>query len=221
MYLDRFFVVFLIATLFQSVSPLQADIHVLNNEGTWLSQYFSNTLIDFEVGPNDASVAGTYAGQGVTFNDHNTGHPKFWGATAYAGNYGMFTKPNAVDGGGGFSAVFSSPVKAISLHSHDVEYPAFPNSILSFYDSSNNLINSFNLGGTGVGHGGTVWGFNGFFSDAVDIARVDLAIDAGDAMSFDNFRFASASVPEPSAATVGLLFGLFGVAGFRVGRKTR
>ena len=96
--------------------------------------------------------------------------------------------------------------------------------VASSADASNTPIGSFDLLATGGGHnpgGGFAWGFNGFYSAAGDISRVDITIASNDFVTFDDLRFSagSSSTPVPEAGTLVMLAsGLAGLLGRR--RKT-
>ena len=119
----------------------------------------------------------------------------------------MFTVDPYNAGAGGWAATFNVPVQAVGFWSGDVQ---FPGSTIAIYNSANSLLGTYDLMGSGGGHGPYLYGFNGFVSDALDIARVEVAIDGRsgpvlDAVWFDNFQY-SAPIPAPGA----ILLGTFG-----------
>ncbi len=176
------------------------DIVTSPSEAAWESSISDRQLVDFEGfgGP----VAANYFNIGVTFADQNGGVPKFWSDFVYEGAQSMFTRDNGSDGGGGFSTIFSSPQMGVAFWSGDVQ---FSGSTVTFYDSGDLLLGTFDLFDSGTGHGASAYGFNGFVSDAADIARMDVAIAINDAVNFDKLQFGVNPVPEPSGAFIASL----------------
>ena len=180
------------------------DVVTSPSEAAWESSISDRQLVDFEgfSGP----VAANYFNIGVTFADHNGGVPKFWNDFVYQGVQSMLTRDNGSDGGGGFSTIFSSPQMGVAFWGGDVQ---FSGSTVRFFDSGNLLLGTFDLYESGIGHGASAYGFNGFVSDTANIARMDVAIAITDAVNFDKLQFGVTPIPEPSSAfiaSLGLLY---------------
>ncbi len=187
--------IFILNSAMSSARLAVGDVVSSPSEAAWETAISDRQLVDFEGfgGP----VGATYLALGVTFANHNSGVPIFWNDFVFEGVQAMFTRDNGSQGGGGFSTVFSSPQMGVAFWSGDVQ---FSGSTVSFYDSADSLLGTFDLFDSGTGHGATVYGFNGFISDTAEIARMDVAVGSTDAVNFDKLQFGTTAVPEPSIA---------------------
>ena len=176
------------------------DIVTSPTEAAWQSSMTSSNLVDFE--SNSGAVGNTYLGLGVAFANFNTGVPTFWIGAGLNSAQSLYTKTFTGEGGGGFSTAFTNPQKGVAFWSLDVE---FAGSTVSFYDSANNFLKSFDLQASGTGHGQFVYGFNGYISDFTDIGRMDLAVITADAVWFDDVQFGVSSIPEPGTSWLALV----------------
>ena len=152
---------------------------------------------------------------GVTFSDFNGGAPYATNVFPHEGVNSMFTVVPWNAGGGGWAVDFDTPIQSFAFWAGDVQ---FSGSTISIFDFANDLLGSYDLMGSGGGHGPSLYGFNGFLSDALDISRVELAINSADAVWFDNFQYSPSQTPVPEPTTF-ILFGT-GIAGL-VGTRLR
>ncbi|HCO94265.1 MAG TPA: hypothetical protein DIU00_09985 [Phycisphaerales bacterium] len=175
-------------------STSYASIMSVANEGTWQTTMGSWNTADFEDfwGPVNTQYAG------VTFSGFNGGSPYTTTAFPYGGLNSVFTVVTMNAGGGGWTATFATPVQGFAFWSNDVQ---FSGSTISIWDSQSNLLGTYDLMNSGSGHRPYFYGFNGFVSNAFDIAKVEVAIDITDAIWFDNFQYSP--VPVPGAVILG------------------
>lgn len=185
----------------------RATIVPVADEPTWQAEVGANSQVDFEsfTGP----VTSEYAG--LVFSDFNEGSPASVAQYPYEGDNCLFTRGSDSEGGGGWAADFDAPTRGFAMWSGDVQ---FLGSTISFYDTGHDILATFDLLESGTGNGPAVYGFNGYFSDAADIARVEITIEPSDAVWFDNVQFgagAVSAVPDESAdaTTWGQLKSLF------------
>jgi hypothetical protein len=191
------------AALAIQVGTSHATITSITDEATWQSMagFWSTAGFEGFLGP----VSTQYAG--VSFGDFNGGSPYATAFFPYEGQNSMSTVYPYNGGGGGWAAAFNTPVQAVGFWSGDVQ---FSGSTISIFDSGNGLLGTYDLMGSGGGHGPYLYGFNGFVSNTLDIARVEVAIDGHsgpilDAVWFDNFQYS----PIPAPGAIWLLgFGL-------------
>lgn len=169
----------------------EAALTSISDETTWQSLAGSWRTVDFEgfLGP----VTTQYPG--VAFSDFNGGSPYTTDVAAYEGQNSMFTAIPMFGGGGGWRTEFAAPITGVAFWSLDVQ---FTGSIISIYNAAETLLGSYDLMGSGGGHGDSLWGFNGFISDSPDIKSVTLSIVDEDAVWFDNLQHTP--VPVPAAA---------------------
>lgn len=209
MKMAKFGIVIIFLFVFVQCSLSNATIITINNEAVWQTTVGSWRTADFEdfVGPANNQYTG------VTFSGANGGSPYSTNIFPHEGNNSMFSVLPWNAGGGGWAASFDNPIQAFAFWSDDVQ---FVGSTVSIFDSSNDLLASYDLMGSGGGHGPYLYGFNGFVSDAFDIAHVEISINSTDAIWFDNFQYSSANTPVPEPTTCMLLFtGLIGLVGIK------
>jgi hypothetical protein len=190
-----------------SESPSEAALTSISNEITWQTSAVSWSTVDFEgfLGP----VTTQYPG--VVFSGFNGGSPYTTTVNAYEGQNSMFTAIPMYAGGCGWSTEFASPITGVAFWSLDVQ---FIGSTVSVFNSAGTLLGSYDLMGSGGGHGPFLWGFNGFISDKPDIKRITLSIVETDAIWFDNLQHTP--VPVPAAFWL-LVTGLVGLIGIKHG----
>ena len=185
--------IFIIACTLFSFTNAWAVITEVNDEATWQSNFPQINVADFEgfLG----SVTNQY--QGVTFSGFNDGSPEAIKIVPFRGSNSMFTKPWSV-GGGGWAIDFHAPVNGVAFWAYDVQ---FPGSTICLLTSSNEVIDTFDILESGVGHDEYIYGFNGYISDKSDIARIELSINYIDAVCFDDVQYPA--IPAPGAMLLG------------------
>lgn len=179
------------SVLVAGVSIAPAAVTVVTNEPTWQTLCSGTHLIDFEafLGPLTTEYPG------LTFAPFNGGVMNATVQFPRTGAHSGFTAlGEGGNGGGGWSATFDTPVRGFAMWSGDVQWPG---STVSLYGAGNVLLGTYDIYNTGGGHGPTAYGFNGFASDAADIERVDVAIDAADAVWFDDMVWAESGPAGP------------------------
>ena len=209
--------------LLWTVNPSQA-MPIFTNEAAFLTAVGAgSTLINFDTDPannpipNNTPINTQYQSIGVEFNPFNGGNP-------IASNHFALSAPNALQtvpdsqGGGGFEAIFTAPVRGIGLQVGDVQDHRFGNTVFQVFDANNTSLGTFDLFDE-LGDGSFRFLFFGVTSNT-PISRLQISIGALDYVTFDDLRFQSAAVPEPSTflLTTGLL-GLLGLLGYGLRRR--
>lgn len=188
-------------------SLAQAGLTTHTTEAAWQSAVSSPTLIDFD-GLADGTVLSTqYAG--LSFSAFHSGNPL---AAAYVGSYSganvlSMGSPPLTGGGGGVAIDFAAPLSGVAFWYLDSE---FAGNLVTVYGAANTVLGIYELAYPRPFE----WLFVGFVSSTNDITRIAVSIDGADAVSLDNLLVTSA-VPEPSAAAMLLLGGLFVLRGPR------
>jgi hypothetical protein len=184
-----------------------AAITVVADQDTWRSAVGASSQVDFEsfVGP----VTTEYPG--LVFADFADGSPTSVTIYPYEGLNCLFTQGSAGGGGGGWAADFDLPTRGVAMWVGDLQ---FPGTTIVIYDAAHEILASYDLFTSGNGNGPAVYGFNAYLSDAADIARIEIVINADDAVWFDNVQFgtpAVSAVPDDAGelATWGQVKGLF------------
>jgi hypothetical protein len=184
----------IVCTLFSFTNAWGAITEV-HDEATWQSIFPQINVADFE--GFLAPVTNQY--QGVTFSGFNGGSPATTEVFPFRGSNSMFTVEPYNAGGGGWAIDFHAPVKGFAFWAGDVQ---FLGSTICLLTSSHEEIDTFDILESGDGHGGFVYGFNGYISDNSDIARIELSINGTDAVWFDDVQY-PATIPAPGAMLLG------------------
>ena len=193
----------------QSAAP--AQIVSYSDQIAWQDSVPTAYVADF----SGISVGTVLTNQvpGITFSSTNAGLPaidneQYFGADPSPPNHFYVTPAPPTGGGGNWSVVFDQPVIGFAFWTGDL---SLPGSTVTFFDSSNALLGTFDLLATGGGHGGQ-YGFNGFASALSNIKKATIVVNGADFVGFDNVQW---SVPggntQPFFAGLGdLLGGSFG-----------
>jgi hypothetical protein len=188
-------------------SLAQASLTTHTTEAAWQSAVSSPTLIDFDGLADGTVLSNQYAG--LSFSAFHSGNPL---AAAYGGSYSgvnvlSLGTPPLTGGGGGVAIDFAAPQGGVAFWYLDSQ---FAGNLVTVYGAASTVLGIYEMAYPHPGE----WLFVGFGSSTNDITRIDVSIDAADAVSLDNLLVASV-VPEPSSAAMLLLGGLFVLRGAR------
>lgn len=168
-----------------------------NAAGTWIEENFNG-------------FTGTLINQvsGLTFSSVHANRPV---VTSQAPQGPIPSPPNLFHGAacftcgnGQWTVDFAVPTSAAAFWSGGVQ---FSGSTVQFFNSSGQLLQSFDLLASGAGHGPASIGFNGYVSDSPNISRLTVTMNAGlaDWVWHDDFQWKPGAVqngPPPGKWTV-------------------
>jgi hypothetical protein len=217
---------YLLASVLGAVAASAAQpslaFQAYTDQNTFDSAFMSVKVVNFDTAPGGPIASGTaittqYSTLGVEFNPFNGGSPKAIDPIAAGSALAPTSAPNAMDtvagfhGGGGFEAVFSTPVNGVGFQVGDLERTDglgnyVGESIVELFGSGGTSLGTFNLVDT-IGEGPTQYRFFGLKSDT-PITKLQVSfgsVGTGDYVNVDDFRLAP--VPEPEVWTM-LLAGL-------------
>lgn len=169
-------------------------ITTLSSESAWTANCPSVTVAGFEF---EGVVSNQYAG--ATFSGSVYDPQTTTSSPPHSGARSMYVSQEWNYVAAPWDVTFNPPQQGFSLWTYGLQpNEAWGDTFIEFYDADDNLLGSFGLGATGSGHGPAQWGFNGFISNSVNIARVSIvppqpwgAPSGGDAIWFDDLAWSA------------------------------
>ena len=232
--MNKYLLASLLGTAIASAAQPSLAFQTYTDQATFDGAFTTVGVVNFDTAPGGPIASGTaistqYAPLGVDFNPFNGGSPKAIDPIAAGSGLAPTSAPNAMDtvtgfhGGGGFEAVFSSPVRGVGFQVGDLErYDGFGNyvgeSIVELFGAGGASLGTFNLVDT-IGAGPAQYRFFGVKSDT-PIGKLQVSfgnVGTGDYVNIDDFRIAP--VPEPESYVL-ILAGL-GLIGYMARRRGR